>query len=175
MVGICYRFDCLKRCPLYLMVWGMCACGTSQKTKVVDAASRRLEVLQDSLLCLQGSVWAVDKFVHGQGTVRFRWTEYDTSRPPDPATGKPPIKQEGEAQVGWESGQFQHKEHADSSRMTKGSKTLLQVEENNRTVEEKKTETASPVKEFWPSAVVLLFSLALVYAMRRFLVQRGHW
>ena len=174
MVGICCSLDWLKRCPLFLMVWGLCACGASQKAKVVDVASKRLDVLQDSLLCLQGSAWAVDKFVHGQGTVRFRWTEYDTSRPPDPETGKPPIKLEGEAQVGWESGQFQHKEHADSSRMTTGSKKMFQVEENGRMVEEKKTETASPIKDFWLTAVVLLFSMLLVYAIRRFLVWHGH-
>ena len=175
MVGICYSLGWLKRCPLFLMVWGLCACGTSQKAMVEDVESKRLDVLQDSLLCLQRSAWIVDKFVHGQGIVRFRWAEYDTGKPPDPATGKPPIKHEGEAQVGWESGQFLHKERADSSRTTKGSKNLLQVEENSRTVEEKKTERESPIKNFWLTVVVLLFSIVLVYAMRRFLVRHGRW
>lgn len=64
----------------------------------------------------------MDKFVHGQGIVRFRWTEYDTGKPSDPATGKPPIKHEGEAQVGWKAGRFMHKEGADSSRTTKGAR-----------------------------------------------------
>ena len=175
MVGICYRLGWLKRCSLFLIVWGLCACGTSQKAKVVDVESKRLDVLQDSLLCLQRSAWFVDKFVHGQGIVRFRWAEYDTGKPSDPATGKPPIKHEGEAQVGWNAGQFLHKEGADSSRTTKGSKKLLQVEENSRTVEEKKTERASPIKDFWLTAVVLLFFIVLVYAMRRFLVQHRRW
>lgn len=100
MVGICFRSF-----KLLLLGSVLTACGSSQKTSVTDVH----DIHRDSVSSVMAYQHTRDSFltyfVKKHGVVQVHWTEYDTDKPTDPSTGRPPVKAEAKAEIKMDSHQ----------------------------------------------------------------------
>lgn len=147
----------MKAIWLFFVLVSLCSCGSSEKTATVDTHTCRWEVSEDSLRYVQVGGLTEDEIVRRFGTIRLRWAEYDTEKPPMPSTGKPPVRKEGEAKIALESERLQHTEHTDSTRMESTHRSASEEEEECHTTEEKKRENTGHI-----GAAVLVWLLLAV-------------
>lgn len=155
---------------LWLMaLWGLCGCGSSQKTATMDVHTERMDTSDDSLQYSLDRSLAMDEMIRRFGTVRLLWTEYDTGKPPVPTTGKPPVKREGEAHVELQTEQGKRTERGDSVRLKAAHNASSVTEGECHSVEKRKVESTGVMQHVGIMVAVLLVSVVGISVVKSLL------
>jgi len=147
---------------LWLMaLWGLCGCGSSQKTATMDVHTERMDTSDDSLQYSLDRSLAMDEMIRSFGTVRLLWTEYDT--------GKPPVKREGEAHVELQAEQGKRTERGDSVRLKAAHNASSVTEVECHSVEKRKVESTGVMQHVGIMVAVLLVSVVGISVVKSLL------
>ncbi len=145
-----------------LLLFG--SCGSSHKSVKSDTEVIRKDSTSESVNIIHGSATSLRELITTNGNYVIDFRIYDTRKPPDSLTGKPPLLADGHVE-----GDFNKKEDkqtvvADTTNVKADKETTSDIHEEKRseTIKEKKESTLLKQIGFACVCVTVLIIVALV-------------
>lgn len=150
----------------FMCLFLLFGCGSSHKSIKTDAEVIRKDSTRQSLNIEQGSSLSLVELVKTHGHYKIDFRIYDTRKPPDSLTGKPPLLADGQV-----DGEFNRQEDkktvvADTTTI-KADKKTASSEQEETNVEEVKEKEAPFTEQIKWVCVLLVLLLVLFFVIKR--------
>ena len=148
----------------FMCLFLLFACGSSHKAVKSDTEVIRKDSASETVNIVHGSTTSLSELITTSGNYVIDFRIYDTRKPPDSLTGKPPLLADGHVE-----GDFNKKEDkqtvvADTTNVKTDKKTTSDVHEKTKTegVKEKKESTLLKQIGFVCACVTVLIVVMLI-------------
>ena len=119
------------------------SCGSSHKAVKSDAEVIRKDSTSESVNIVHGSSTSLSELITANGNCVIDFRIYDTRKPPDSLTGKPPLLADGHVEGDFSKNKRKETATKDSTEVKADKETASNTREENRseTIKEKKEST----------------------------------
>ena len=150
-----------------LLLFG--SCGSSHKSVKSDTEVIRKDSTSESVNIIHGSATSLRELITTNGNYVIDFRIYDTRKPPDSLTGKPPLLVDGHVEGDFSKNRKKETVVNDCTEMKTDKETTSNTREENRseTIKEKKESTLLKQIGFACVCVTVLIVVMLVV--------RKHW
>ena len=145
------------------------SCGSSHKAVKSDTEVIRKDSASESVNIVHGSSTSLSELITTNGNYVIDFRIYDTRKPPDSLTGKPPLLADGHVEGDFSKNKRKETATKDSTEVKVDKETTSDTREENRseTIKEKKESTLPEQIGFACVCVTVLIVVMLVV--------RKHW
>ena len=140
------------------------ACGSSHKAVKSDTEVIRKDSTSESVNIVHGSTTSLRELITTNGSYVIDFRIYDTRKPPDSLTGKPPLLADGHVEGDFSKNKRKETATKDSTEVKADKETTSNTREENRseTIKEKKESTLLRQIGFVCVCVTVLIFVVLV-------------
>ena len=116
------------------------SCGSSHKAVKSDVEVIRKDSTSESVNIVYGSSTSLSELITTNGNYVINFRIYDTRKPPDSLTGKPPLLADGHVEADFSKNRNKETATKDSTKVKADKETTSDIREENRseTIKEKK-------------------------------------
>ena len=127
----------------FMCLFLLLSCGSSHKTVKSDAEVIRKDSTSESVDIVHGASTSLSELITANGNYVIDFRIYDTRKPPDSLTGKPPLLADGHVEGDFSKNKRKETATKDSTEVKADKETTANTREENRseTIKEKKEST----------------------------------
>lgn len=153
----------------FMCLFLLFACGSSHKAVKSDTEVIRKDSTSESVNIVHGSSTSLSELITTNGNYVIDFRIYDTRKPPDSLTGKPPLLADGHVEGDFNKNRKKETATKDSTEVKADKETTSDIHEKTKTegVKEKKESTLLKQIGFACVCVTVLIVVMLVV--------RKHW
>ena len=148
----------------FMCLFLLFACGSSHKAVKSDTEVIRKDSASESVNIVHGSTTSLSELITINGSYVIDFRIYDTRKPSDSLTGKPPLLADGHVEGDFNKKEDRQTVAADTTNVKTDKKTTSTKHEENKTeeVKDKKESTLLKQKGFTCVCVTVLFVVVLI-------------
>ena len=148
----------------FMCLFLLLSCGSSHKTVKSDAEVIRKDSTSESVDIVHGASTSLSELITANGNYVIDFRIYDTRKPPDSLTGKPPLLADGHVEGDFSKNRKKETATKDSTKVKADKETTSDIREENRseTIKEKKESTLPEQIGFACVCVTVLIVVMLI-------------
>ena len=153
----------------FMCLFLLFACGSSHKSVKSDTKIIQKDSTRESVNIVHGSTASLSELFTTNGSYVIDFRIYDTRKPPDSLTGKPPLLADGHVEGDFSKNRKKETATKDSTKVKDDKETTSDIREENRseTIKEKKESTLPEQIGFACVCATVLLVVVLII--------RKHW
>ena len=148
----------------FMCLFLLLACGSSHKAVKSDTKIIQKDSTRESVNIVHGSSTSLSELITTNGNYVIDFRIYDTRKPPDSLTGKPPLLADGHVEGDFSKNKRKETATKDSTEVKADKETTSNTREENRseTIKEKKESTLPEQIGFACVCVTVLIVVMLI-------------